>query len=49
MSLQNSVAVVTGGTRGVGRGIAGELARQGARVFVTGRSRCRITSRSTNR
>jgi dehydrogenase/reductase SDR family member 1 len=30
--------VVTGGTAGVGRGIASVLAREGARVFVTGRS-----------
>jgi len=32
------VAVVTGGTFGVGRGIASGLAQHGARVFVTGRS-----------
>src|SRR5205809_4928626 len=38
MSLDDKVAVVTGATKGVGRGIACELARQGARVFVTGRS-----------
>jgi dehydrogenase/reductase SDR family protein 1 len=38
MSLDTYVAVVTGGTKGVGRGIALELARAGARVYVTGRS-----------
>lgn len=38
MSLDGKVAVVTGATKGVGRGIGHELARHGARVFVTGRS-----------
>ena len=38
MSLDGKVAVVTGGTKGVGRGIGRELARHGARVFITGRS-----------
>jgi dehydrogenase/reductase SDR family protein 1 len=37
-SLEGMIAVVTGGTFGVGRGIAMELAQAGARVFVTGRS-----------
>jgi dehydrogenase/reductase SDR family protein 1 len=38
MTLDTQTAVVTGGTKGVGRGVALELARAGARVFVTGRS-----------
>lgn len=38
MSLDGRVAIVTGGTKGVGGGIGRELAREGARVFVTGRS-----------
>ena len=37
-TLANRIAVVTGGTAGVGRGIASELANSGAHVFVTGRS-----------
>src|SRR6266850_2313471 len=37
-TLEGNVAVVTGGTFGVGRGIATALAQCGAQVFVTGRS-----------
>src|SRR5260370_30295772 len=37
-SLEGKVAVVSGGTFGVGRGVASELGRCGARVFVTGRT-----------
>jgi NAD(P)-dependent dehydrogenase (short-subunit alcohol dehydrogenase family) len=37
-TLKGRVAVVTGGTFGVGRGIARALARDGVQVFVTGRS-----------
>lgn len=37
-ALEHQVAVVTGSSRGVGKGIALELARQGADVVVTGRT-----------
>jgi dehydrogenase/reductase SDR family member 1 len=38
IKLDGKTAIVTGASRGVGRGIASELAQRGARVFVTGRS-----------
>jgi NAD(P)-dependent dehydrogenase (short-subunit alcohol dehydrogenase family) len=37
-ALVNQVALVTGGTRGAGRGIATELGAAGATVYVTGRT-----------
>src|ERR1700758_1605700 len=36
--LSGKVAVVTGSSRGIGKGIALVLAEQGATVYVTGRS-----------
>jgi dehydrogenase/reductase SDR family member 1 len=37
-TLDGKVAIVTGASRGVGKGIARELAERGANVYVTGRS-----------
>lgn len=37
-ALKGTVALVAGGTRGAGRGIAAELGAAGATVYVTGRS-----------
>ena len=34
MELQNAVAIITGGARGIGRGIAYELAKEGVRIAV---------------
>src|SRR5512135_3134566 len=34
MALENKIAVVTGGSRGLGRGVALELAKRGAKVVV---------------
>ncbi len=37
-SLQGKICVVTGSSRGIGRGTAIALGEQGATVYVTGRS-----------
>ena len=42
MSFSQKVAVVTGGTSGIGLAVAQELSSQGARVIVTGRNRDKL-------
>ena len=43
--FRERIAVVTGGNRGIGAAIAGELSRQGARVFVLDREPVRDVDR----
>jgi 3-oxoacyl-[acyl-carrier protein] reductase len=43
MNLKNAVALITGGTSGIGRAIAQSLATAGARVAITGRDNRRLT------
>ena len=38
MSLKNKVCLVTGASRGIGRGIALALGSEGATVYITGRT-----------
>ena len=37
MRFEDTSAIVTGGSRGIGRGVAARLAREGARVLIDGR------------
>jgi NAD(P)-dependent dehydrogenase (short-subunit alcohol dehydrogenase family) len=40
--LKNKIAVVTGGSAGIGLGAAKHFAKEGARVFVTGRNEAKL-------
>src|SRR5580693_8177886 len=42
MNLKNAVALVTGGSAGIGYSIAKTLAESGARVAITGRDKARL-------
>jgi len=43
MNLRNKVALITGGTTGIGHAIAQTLSQAGARVAITGRNQQRLT------
>jgi len=47
MNLKNAVALVTGGSSGIGYGIAKALVDSGARVAITGRGKDRLTAAAT--
>ena len=42
MSLTNKVYIVTGGSSGIGKAIASELIKEGAKVIITGRNQAKL-------
>jgi NADP-dependent 3-hydroxy acid dehydrogenase YdfG len=40
--LTDKIAVVAGGSAGIGQGIATRFVAEGAQVFITGRNRARL-------
>jgi 3-oxoacyl-[acyl-carrier protein] reductase len=46
MNLQNATVLITGGSSGIGKGIAQALAAAGARVAITGRDKARLEEAS---
>ena len=46
MKLENQTAVVTGGSRGIGRAVCLELAREGANVVVCYAGRAEVAQKT---